>query len=126
MPGPMGGMLAPLTLGRFFSTWRFDAGWSIVAALLVVAYLAGVVRVRRQGQSWPPARMAAWAVGVLLVVIATQGAIAVYGDALFWLHMVGHLTLIMGAPLALLWGRPLDLAVAAAGDRGDAVRRALQ
>lgn len=125
MPGSMGGMLPPLTPGRFLGTWQFDAGWSIVAALLVVAYLAGIVAARRHGTRWGVGRTLSWLVGVALVVVATQGAIAAYGDALFWIHMVGHLTLIMAAPLGLLWGRPLDLAIAAAGSRAERVRRLL-
>lgn len=118
-------MLPPLTLGQFFSSWQFDLGWAILAALFALGYVAAVAAARRHGQRWSGIRTGCWLLGVALIVVATQGAIAVYGDALFSLHMIGHLTMIMVAPIALLLGRPLDLAVAAAGDRGPAVERAL-
>lgn len=128
VPMPMpAAMLPPLSLGTFFSRWEFHLGWSILTALLALGYAAGVIAARRRGRHWPAARVASWAVGLLLLVLSTQGGIAVYGgEVLFWVHMVGHLLLIMGVPLVLLWGQPAELAIAAAGERGPAVERALR
>jgi|SRR5579884_1834880 len=125
MPMP-GAMLPPLTVGSFFGHWQFDLGWSILTAVLAAGYGAGLLRVRGRGLPWAWWRGASWLVGLVLLVVATQGAVAVYGDALFWLHMVGHLLLIMVVPLALLWGRPLELVTAVAGARGPAIERVLR
>src|SRR5579875_2099388 len=126
MPMP-GATLPPLSLGTFFGQWEFDLGWSILTGLLAVGYAAGVIAARRHGRRWSPASSGSWAIGLLVLVVTTQGGIAVYGaEVLFWIHMVGHLLLIMGVPLALLWGKPAELAIAAAGERGPAVERALR
>lgn len=123
MPMPM---LPALTAGSFFGHWQFNLGWSILTAILAVGYAVGLLASRRHGRSWSPLRTAWWLLALGLLVIATQGGIAVYGDALFWVHMVGHLTLIMAVPLALLWGQPAELAIAAAGRRGPAIERVLR
>ena len=45
---------------------------------------------------------------------ATNGSIAVYDQVLFTAHMAGHLALVMVAPVLLVAGHPLTLALAAA------------
>lgn len=118
-------LLPALTVARYFTSWQWHPVSALVATLLLVAYAAAVARVRRRGGSWPVARTASWTVGVAILVLATQGSLAVYSDALFWMHMVQHLVLIMVAPIALVLGRPLDLAVAVAGRHRAGVRRVL-
>lgn len=106
-----------LTGARFFTEWQLHPTSAVVAGLMLAGYLAAVVVVRRRGGSWRPARTAWWWVGIALLVLSTQGSLAVYSDPLFTMHMVQHLALIMIVPLALLWARPLDLAVELGGPR---------
>jgi putative copper resistance protein D len=110
--------LAVLTLGRGLSTWSFRLWPSIVLAVLLVAYLSGVRAARRRGVTWQRRRTASWVAGVAVITAATMGSPQVYGEELFWMHMVAHLMLIMVAPIFLVLGRPLDLAVAAVPPRG--------
>ena len=127
MPG-MGGMasLPTLTWMSLVTTWELHP---FVLALVVVAaagYGTLVVRVRRLGQRWPRRYRAAWLFGLAIVVVCSQGGIAVYGHVLFWVHMIGHLLLIMVAPLLLVLGAPLSLLVAAARPEArEAVERRL-
>jgi len=105
--------LPPLDVGRAFTSWQGDVLYDVVAALLVAAYAAGAVAFRRRtGSRWPLARTAAWLFGVLLLVIATNSAMAVYDMTLFGAHMLQHLMLIMIIPAFLVLGRPLTMAMA--------------
>ncbi|MFC7655433.1 cytochrome c oxidase assembly protein [Pseudonocardia benzenivorans] len=48
--------------------------------------------------------------GALAVaVVVLDGPVAVYGDLLFWVHMIAHLSLIMVVPVLVAWARPLAL-----------------
>ena len=113
----------PLTFGRLFTQWQWHPVSALVTLILIAGYAAGVYVVRRRGKPWPAVRTLAWFLAVALLVLATAGGIAVYSDALFWMHMVAHLVLIMVVPLGLIWGRPLDLAIAASGSKGPALER---
>ena len=114
MPGmTMGAMPPRLTLGRAFTEWSLHPWAAAILCLLAAGYLLGVVAARRYGEPVRARYVAAWLGGVGVLVIATQGSPAVYSDALFWMHMVAHLLLIMVAPVLLVAARPLDLLIAA-------------
>jgi putative copper resistance protein D len=122
----LGSDLPKLTLGRVFTEWVFHPWISLVLVVLVVGYLIGVRAARHNGESVRARSAVAWLVGIAVIVVATQGSPAFYGDALFWLHMVGHLMLVMVAPMLLVAGRPLDLLLAAtSGERRDRIRAVL-
>ncbi|WP_436789625.1 cytochrome c oxidase assembly protein [Yinghuangia sp. YIM S10712] len=96
----------------------FVAG-SIVA---VLAYAAGVRKLQRRGDRWPIGRTIAWLAGVASILLATSTGLAVYGNALFSVHMVQHMILSMLSPILLLLGAPITLALRAlrpAGKRKD-------
>jgi putative copper resistance protein D len=92
-----------------------DALAVVLAVLAAAWYLTGValVPVRNPGTRWPVARTVTFLAGLLVVLFATCGSIAVYDKVLFTAHMAGHLALVMLAPALLMAGRPLTLAVAA-------------
>lgn len=112
MPGPLGA-------SEWFTAWRFDGFWTPVAVLAVVAYLVGVVRLRRRGDAWPPARAAAWVAGWAMFVWATSGAPGAYGRVLFSMHMVQHMTIATTVPVLLVLGAPVTLALRALRRRTD-------
>ncbi|MGX5655841.1 cytochrome c oxidase assembly protein [Geodermatophilus nigrescens] len=104
----------PPTWGRMFLP-HLDA-WSVlpVLALLgIAAYAVGVVRVRRSGVAWPWWRAAAWVAGCLSLFAVTGTWLNGYSMVLFSVHMAQHMVLSMVAPLLLLLGRPVTLALRA-------------
>ena len=112
--------LAPLTGGRYFTTWHLDVPALVLVVAISVGYAAGLRRLRRRHpeQPWPRWRVAVFFAGVALVVLATQSWVGVYDMVLFWVHMIQHLTLIMFAPVLLIAGRPLTLLRDGSTDRG--------
>jgi len=102
----------PPTWARLFIP-RLD-GWSVLAAIsvvLLVAYLIGVVRLRRSGVRWPWWRTGSWIVGCLTLFFATGTGFNGYGMVVFSMHMAQHMVLSMISPLFLLCGSPITLAL---------------
>lgn len=100
--------IANVTLGFDFEPLFFTL--SLVAAAL---YVAGVVRLRRRGDSWPVMRTISWLAGVGVVIWCTNAGISVYAQVSVGLHMVQHMTMTMLAPILLVMGAPATLALRA-------------
>lgn len=102
------------------TTWA----WSPVTDLLVVLGTAGylwlshIAKSRAGGWLWW--RTMCWLLAMLVVVLAVNSAVAVFGDVLFWVHMAQHLMLIMIVPVLLIWARPIELLCTAGGPRAGA------
>ena len=81
---------------------------------------------RKRGTHWPAGRTVAWVLGCLLVLLATSSGLGRYAEAQFSLHMVGHMVLGMVAPILLVLGGPITLALrilpAAGRDRPPGLR----
>ncbi|HTW21894.1 MAG TPA: cytochrome c oxidase assembly protein [Mycobacteriales bacterium] len=106
--------LAPLTVGRFFTTWRFD-GWVAAAVLVLLAgYLAGVRAARRRGVPWSPLRTV-WFVGLglVVIVIATMSSLSIYSRVLMWPAAVQVSLLLTIVPVGLGLADPFGLVNAA-------------
>ncbi|MGW7407350.1 cytochrome c oxidase assembly protein [Streptomyces sp. NPDC054833] len=121
------GQLPELTTGRLLSTWQLDVPALLLVLALGALYGWGVVRLRRRGAPWPPARVAAFALlGLGGLVVATMSALAVYDHVLFWPAAVQNILLDLVAPLGLALGDPLRLAVEALPEgAAGRVRRAM-
>ena len=117
-----GSPLGPLFGSALIRTWQLDAIAVAVLVLLGAWYLTGValVPVRSPGTRWPWPRTVSFAAALVVCGFATNGSIAVYDQALFTAHMVGHLALVMLAPALLMAGRPLTLAMEASSPAGRA------
>jgi putative copper resistance protein D len=115
------------TVGRLLGSWQPDVPALLLVAVLGGLYGWGVVRVRRRGGSWPPARLAAFVLlGLGTIVVATMSGLAVYDHELFWPAAVQNVALDLLAPLGLALGDPLRLAVEALPEGGAGrVRRVL-
>jgi putative copper resistance protein D len=112
------GSLPELTMGRLFSSWQLDVPALLFVALLGALYCWGVLRLRRRGEYWPVARVAAFALlGLGTLVVATMSALAVYNHVLFWPAAVQNILLDLVAPLGLALGDPLGLALRALSER---------
>ena len=81
----------------------------VLSALAVAAYLAAVRRSRQRG--WPRRRSIAWVGGVVAATLAVTGPMAAAAHHSFLAHMIGHLLLGMLAPLLLVVGAPVTLAL---------------
>jgi len=103
----------PPTLLRLLFDWRFSLIYGSFAILLAVGYLAGLRRLRRRGDAWPVGRTIAWLCGCLVVLMATSSGIGRYAPAMFSVHMAQHMMLSMLAPILLVLGAPVTLALRA-------------
>ncbi|WP_072314804.1 bifunctional copper resistance protein CopD/cytochrome c oxidase assembly protein [Agrococcus sp. Marseille-P2731] len=112
----------PFDAGRLLTEWSLDPLWSVVCALLLFFYLAGVRRLTQRGDRWPVLRTASWSAGVLLLWWCTNGALNVYQEFQFSLHMLVHMLLGMAVPVLLVPGAPITLAMRAIAKRRDGTR----
>jgi cytochrome c oxidase assembly factor CtaG len=99
-----------LTLDRAFSSWTLDP-WTLGAVVVLgAAYLAGVRKVRRDGQPWPVGRILAFCgLGLGFAVVATMSFVGVYTPILFYARSVQTILFLLVVPLFLALGRPLTL-----------------
>lgn len=111
----------PPTLTRILFDWRFDLIFGTAAIVLAGLYVAGVVRLRRRGDRWPPGRTSSWLLGCLVLLFVTSSGVGRYMPAMFSMHMVVHMCLSMLVPILLALGAPVTLALRAlpAAGRGD-------
>jgi putative copper resistance protein D len=103
--------LPPFTWSEALTNWEFAP---IVTAGVVIAaglYAWGMIRVRRRhpARPWPLWRGLAFLLGLLVIVLVTEGGVGTYDDTLFWDHMIQHLMLLMIAPPLLVTGQPMTL-----------------
>jgi cytochrome c oxidase assembly factor CtaG len=103
--------LPPLRVSNALGIWEFDGLVAGIVVVAVIAYIAGIRRLRMHGRRWPPARTVAFCSGLALIVLATQGFVGAYDTTLFSIHVIQHLILAMAAPLLLILGEPVKLAI---------------
>jgi len=115
-----GAQLPPeLTPIRYLTSFSIDLIWLGVALAGIVAYVAGALRLKRRGDSWPIGRTISWVAGMLLLAYITNGAFNVYEQYLFSDHMLAHMLLTMGVPVLLVPGAPVTLLARAVEKRQD-------
>jgi cytochrome c oxidase assembly factor CtaG/putative copper export protein len=101
------------TISRVAFGWVPD-GFALVFLVFAAAlYGAGVLALRRRGDSWPVGRSISWAAGLAVFAWATVGGLGLYSHVLFSAHMVAHMMLSMVAPIGLVLGAPITLALRA-------------
>jgi putative copper resistance protein D len=108
----------------YFTQWHIDLVWLLICAFGIFFYLAGVIRLKRRGDSWPWYRSVLWVVGLLLLAYITNGGVNVYERYLFSAHMFAHMALGMMVPILLVPGAPVTLAMRAIIKRDDESRGA--
>jgi putative copper resistance protein D len=117
-PSPAGELLGfPLpgapTAARMLFGWVPD-GFALTFLVLAAGlYATGVLALRRRGDRWPVGRSIAWAAGLAVFAWATVGGLGLYSHVLFSAHMVAHMLLSMVAPIGLVLGAPVTLALRA-------------
>ncbi len=112
------GPAAP-SVGGVLASWHLDAAMLAVLLLVSAAYIAGVVRLRRAGRPWPPARTAAFlGLGVVAGAVCSLGWPEVYAPVLFSVYATQVMALLLIVPFLMALGRPIGLADAALGEAG--------
>lgn len=101
----------PPTWSRIFFTFEPNALMIGVLALMVALYVQGVVVLTKRGDKWPVGRTIAFGLGVAAVNFATSGGLGLYAQFAFSYHMVSHMILGMIAPIGLVLGAPMTLAL---------------
>lgn len=109
----------PPEAGAWLIRWQIDWLWLTVAVIACLLYLRWVLRLRRRGDDWSTLRTISWVLGWAVLVCFTSGAPGVYGKVLFSWHMVEHMGIAMIAPLLLVPGAPITLALRALPARPD-------
>ena len=93
--------------------WRVNLVYGTVAIALAVLYLLGVRRLLARGDDWPIGRTIAWILGCWTLLFATSSGFGRYAPAMFSIHMETHMMLSMLAPVLLVLGGPITLALRA-------------
>jgi cytochrome c oxidase assembly factor CtaG/putative copper export protein len=103
----------PPTVTRMLFDVRLDGFILFPVVLAAIFYIRGVRILRRRGDRWPPGRTVAWLGGLALIVAVTCSGLGRYASVMFSAHMVQHMALNMVAPLLLVLGAPVTLALRA-------------
>lgn len=99
------------SLGHLFLGWYPSGIGLAIVGLGVALYVQGVRVMRRRGDHWPVGRTVAWMLGMVVILWATCGGLGEYSHALFSAHMGAHMALSMVAPILLVLGAPMTLAL---------------
>jgi cytochrome c oxidase assembly factor CtaG/putative copper export protein len=99
------------TLWRILTLYNPDA--LVIGILITVTalYIKGVITLKKRGDSWPVGRTIAFATGIAAIDFATSGGLGVYALFSFQYHMIAHMLLGMVAPIGLVLGAPITLAL---------------
>ncbi|MFY0408246.1 cytochrome c oxidase assembly protein [Solicola sp. PLA-1-18] len=98
-------------LGRLLLGWSPNGLGLLVVGLAAALYVKGLLVMRRRGDHWSPGRTASWFAGLVIIAWATFGGLGLYAHVLFSAHMVSHMMLSMVAPIFLVLGAPVTLAL---------------
>ena len=99
------------SLWNVISLYDPDALMIGVLVTAVALYVKGVVILSRRGDKWPVGRTVAFALGISAIDYATSGGLGVYAKFSFEYHMLAHMVLGMVAPIGIVLGAPITLAL---------------
>ena len=96
---------------RLLIAYNPDALVIAILIILVALYIKGVVILKRRGDAWPVGRTIAFALGISALDFATSGGLGVYALFSFEYHMIAHMVIGMVAPIGIVLGAPITLAL---------------
>ena len=105
----------PTERGVVLGSWTVDPLVLGACAAAGALYVWGMLRSRRR---WPAWRALSFLAGLAVVLLALLSGIDRYADELLSVHVIEHLLLILLAPVLILWGAPLRLALRACPPAG--------
>jgi putative copper resistance protein D len=91
--------------GQFVGSWSLEWFWLIAMSVAATIYWLGVRRVNRLNptQQWHTGQTALFALGLVIIAIATIGPVGSVTSTFFWADMASHILLMMlAAPLIVL------------------------
>lgn len=109
----------PPSSTSWLTSWQVDWLWLTVSVIAVFVYVRWVLRLRARGDHWPVLRTISWVLGWAVFFYFTSAGPGVYGKVLFSWHMVEHMGVAMIAPLLMVPGAPITLALRALPARRD-------
>ena len=104
-------MPQPPTLSRLLLGYEPNGLFLAFLVLLVALYIKGVVVLTRRGDKWPINRTIFFALGISVADFAVNGGLGVYSHVAFSFHMVAHMALATLAPIGIVLGAPITLAL---------------
>ena len=104
-------MPQPPTLSRLLLGYEPNGLFLAFLVLLVALYIKGVVVLSRRGDKWPINRTIFFALGISVADFAVNGGLGVYSHVAFSFHMVAHMALATLAPIGIVLGAPITLAL---------------
>lgn len=94
---------------RLLTSWNADPATLTALLAAIWLYCSGI----RRTSAWPWWRGTSFIAGLLVLAISLLSGIDGYDDRLLSIHMVQHLLLMLLAPVFILAGAPLRLALSA-------------
>jgi cytochrome c oxidase assembly factor CtaG/putative copper export protein len=114
------------TLSRILFEYDPDVLMIGLLVLAVALYIKGVVVLTRRGDKWPVGRTISFALGISAIDFATSGGLGVYSHFAFSWHMVSHMVLGMIAPIGIVLGAPITLALRTLPQSRDGIERGVR
>ena len=99
------------TLQRLIFEYQPDALTLALLILISALYIKGARIMHKRGDRWPIGRTISFFTGILVINYAINGAIGVYAHFGFSYHMIEHMILGMVAPIFIVLGAPITLAL---------------
>jgi putative copper resistance protein D len=104
-------MPEPPSISRVLLAYDADGLMLGLLIFAVALYIKGVIILSRRGDKWPVGRTIAFALGISAIDFATSGGLGVYSRFAFSNHMLSHMVLGMIAPIGIVLGAPITLAL---------------
>lgn len=98
-------------LSRILWSYEPDALMIGILITMVALYVKGVMVLTKRGDKWPVGRTVSFAIGIAVTDYATSGGLGLYAHFSFSYHMMAHMLLGMIAPIFLVLGAPMTLAL---------------
>lgn len=99
------------TWSGIFLSYEPDALMIGILVMMVALYVKGVIVLTKRGDKWPVGRTISFALGISVIDFATSGGLGLYAQFSFSYHMLAHMLLSMVAPIGLVLGAPMTLAL---------------
>jgi putative copper resistance protein D len=99
------------TISRILFSYEIDGLMLGLLIFAVALYIKGVIILSRRGIKWPVGRTVSFAFGIGAVNFATSGGLGLYSHFSFSAHMSAHMIIGMIAPIGIVLGAPITLAL---------------